>query len=507
MSGGGPAGTQTGGGDPMDPEKAQGGEGDSGKSLLATNDLVYILPPDLSVSVNQTHKNQFFQSNSYNNNQRAVCILNTGADYGDLRNSSFDFTIGVTADANTTLAYLGRNGSILNIIKSITISSRSGDELSRIQDFNLLSYHQNVLRYDEQWHSTVGQSIGYRQYLNNNAAGSLQQQRFSIPLYLLSDFFGYGRLMPSMVLSGLRIEIEWATPGEAFLAFNAADRNLNPNSGALAITAFTITDPLISIRSVQLTDATQRSLNEMSATNGLELVYCDYERTDRVEPAQQVNLEIRKAASRALKAFAITRNSARVSGEHHGRADSLRSDAWSFTNWQWQLGSLYFPQQPVSTTGAASDILTASYKHALIAYEKYCTKTNKRAALRLYKNGPIESRLFVADNIDLLGAANGLSPYSRSTPVADQDYQSFGEVANADFDYGTFAEGNGMVATTLERSDLFNLSGVPINNSRVLAIRAFNSFPVPAGTANVVTAYLKYVRLARVFLNNVEVEQ
>lgn len=46
-----------------DEKKAEaGGSADTGGSLLATNDLVYILPPDLSVSVNQTHKNQFFDA-------------------------------------------------------------------------------------------------------------------------------------------------------------------------------------------------------------------------------------------------------------------------------------------------------------------------------------------------------------------------------------------------------------------------------------------------------------
>lgn len=61
------------------------------QGMLAVNDLTYLLEPDLSVAVNVTHKNHFFQSNSYTNSQRAVCILNSGADYIDTRDSYLQF--------------------------------------------------------------------------------------------------------------------------------------------------------------------------------------------------------------------------------------------------------------------------------------------------------------------------------------------------------------------------------------------------------------------------------
>jgi hypothetical protein len=490
-----------------DEKKAEaGGSADTGGSLLATNDLVYILPPDLSVSVNQTHKNQFFQSNTYKHTQRAVCILNTGADYGDLRNSSLEFGIRVDineskdpAEPREGIGYFGRSGSILNVIKSITISSRSGDEISRIQDFNLLSYHQNQLRYDHNWHETVGQEIGEGSHVISTVSGNanFQEQRFSIPLYLLSDFFGYGRLMPSMVLSGLRVEIEWATPEEAFLVTSAFSRAAGQDADQVdqAITGYSIENPFISIRAVQLTDATQRSLNELSATNGLELVYCDYERTDRTEATQTLNMEIRKAASRALKAIVVNRTTAETNSASF---DSFRTRLWDYTQYQWQLGSLYYPQQPVAQKTNQYDIIPQAYKHALIAYEKYKSTTpGKCAGLNLYKRGAHGETSILVDgleNVDL----EGLSPYA-SGPAQSL----LGETAEALFDYGTYANGSSVIATTLERSDLFNLSGVPINNSRVLAIRArFN-----AAAGRTVTSYLKYVRLARVFLNNVEVEQ
>jgi len=516
------------------PGDGSGPQGKDRDGLLATNDLVYILPPDLSVSVNQTHKNQYFQSNTYTNTQRGVCILNTGADYGDLRHSTLE--LGIQMDAAATRAgWFGRHGSILNIIKSITISSRSGDEISRIQDFNLLSYHQNPLRYDQQWINTVGGTIGYGQYLHRKEEGNanFRTQRFSIPLYLLSDFFGYGRLMPSAVLSGLRIEIEWANPSEAFLCVNTATRAALAADG---VTGYTIDNPYVSIRAVQLTDATQRTLNELSASNGLELVYCDYERTDRsLGAAGNLNMEIRKAASRALKAFVVTRVTADISGAAAFNKDSFKSLPWGYTNWQWQLGSLYYPQQPVKTTNTDTgyEICAESYKHALIAHDKFKGNNGKSAALGLYKNpsSASASRLTTGSyKINLLEAAIGFdSPYTPdrfeykaadgtpNTLITQWQYKpGIGEEQKAVSEFGTFANGNACLAVTLERSDLFNLSGVPINNSRVLAIRADYTAGDAAGVGGQlpqativksVSSFLKYVRLARVFLNNVEVEQ
>ena len=493
---------------------------DNSYSLLSTNDLVYILPPDLSVSVNQTHKNQFFQSSSYTDNQRGICIFNTGADYGDLRNSSLEFGVNWTGANNACLAYLGRNGSILNLIKSITISSRSGDELARIQDFNLLSYHRNQLKWGKEFFNTVGQGMGQgttlipdNHLLANTNAEYLGVQRFSIPMYMLTDFFSYSRLMPAQVLSGLRVEIEWARPAEAFISYatTTAFADTHP-----AITTYTIDNPYFAIRSVQLTDATQRALNELSATNGLELVYCDYERTDSVQTTNQFHMEIRKACSRALQAMMITRVSANTSDLAH---DSLKSEAWDTTQWQFQLGSLYYPQQPVQTSDTTASgphqILPETYKHALIAFDKYkCLVPGKTAALPLYTHpdsglGSTSKTThpgLIADSGHTYGK---ISPaYGSVDPTLDTKMYTVAllgidESLEHPYHYGTFAAGNSCIATTLERSDLFNLSGVPINNARVLAVRSSYTTTV----SRQFTAFLKYVRLARVFLNNVEVEQ
>lgn len=490
-------------------EKTGGGGGGQRQGMLAVNDLNYVLAPDLSVSVNNTFKNHYFQSNVYTNNQRGICILNSGSDYGDMRSSTLNFMVRITtptpAIAAGVNASFGKNGSILNIIRALTISSRSGDEISRVQDLNHLSNIMNPFRYSENWMNTVGQAAGFGGYLDGNQTDKASLDvPFSIPLYLLSDFFNYSRLTPAMVLAGLRIEIEWEDPGIAFQAVNAvADAAVIANQ---VITGYTITNPYVSMRSVQLTDGTQRALNEMSAVNGLEIVYCDYERTETLLAltATSSNVEVRKAASRALKAFMSVRKIPTTAG----LADSFRSEPWDYVQWQWQLGSLYFPQQPVkSYNSVVANGIPESYQHTLVAFNTYkgdqprcsaCPMRNKvkhleQNTFELIANTYADAQLPKGKNYTAVGTSSWAEPANGRIGLA-------ASVVGRD---GTFANGRSTICCLLERSDLFNLTGVPINNARVLNAQA----TFGTGTARSVTIFLKYVRLARVFLNNVEVEQ
>ena len=77
---------------------------DESKGMIVMNDLVYKLEPDMSVAVNKTHKNHYFQQTSYKNTQPAICILNSGADYIDTRQSFLHFSVDlscVTAPVKT----------------------------------------------------------------------------------------------------------------------------------------------------------------------------------------------------------------------------------------------------------------------------------------------------------------------------------------------------------------------------------------------------------------------
>ena len=562
----------------METGEAAGGDPRGNRQgLLAVNDLNFVMPPDLSVSVNNTFKNHFTQSSSYSNQQRAVLIFNSGADYGDMRCSTLNLSITHTSP---NFAFFGKNGSILNIIRSITLSSRSGDEISRVTDLNHLCQQTIPFKYSKNWMETVGQGIGIGEGVYPTGH-NIAKRTFSIPLYLLSDFFAYGRLMPAMVLSGMKIDIEWEDPAIAF-------QSITPTADTVpvgAVSSYTVDNIFVALRSVQLTDRTQRVLNEMSAVNGLEIVYCDHERTEvDNQSSTTLHLEVRKAASRALKAYITARPTADTTS---GLKDSFRTESFDYLQWQWQLGSLYFPQQPIKATEQTpSRAIPESYQHTLVAFNTYKGDQTRCSACPLRKKGDyldtsavayVDDSTVVAPTGTFAITAAGLGldrldgtgttfttefavgdhfyhPAARTSanlrtvtaitsdtnlqftpavgadvagPSTDWDTYRTGDVmkgtefeggrttwhqdtnvranylGSADGHDGTFANGRTVLTVLLERSDLFNLTGVPINNSRVLSCHATFKTTRP----RIVTIFLKYVRLARVFLNNVEVEQ
>ena len=464
------------------------------QGLIAVNDLNYVLEPDLSVASNKTHKTHFFQNSTYTPGQNAICILNSGADYIDTRRSWLQFDV-QTNDVTTQVPFsdaqagvrerahidgrdlqkFGSSGSACNFIKQLTVSTRSGDVLCQLFDFNLMSAMMLPITYDKDWFDSVGTAMAYGGFITAN-----NTSRFIIPMYILSPLFAYGRLMPAMLMSGLRIEIVWEDANKAYYSLGGPDGHSSQ---------YIVQDPQFHLSSVQLSDSIQRALNELSATNGLEIVYCDYEKDQHSSGGAltQLNMEVRKSCSRALKAFARVRVTSSTDAGYPAPAgrDNFRSEiSFPFLEYQWRLGSLYFPQQPVR---AKSDNVSDRAGMAVSSYVNLLEASDK------YHGGAIKS-----SHIPL-------------TAKSDQAINNTLCHFNA---LGSFCADQHMLGVTLERSTMFNLAGIPVNNSRVLSLNAklfpTTSEPGVGPAANFerqVTVFLKYVRLARVFLNNVEVEQ
>ena len=532
-------------------------ESNGTSGLLGANDLDYTMEPDLSVAVNVTHKNHSFQSNSYTSAQRAVCILNSGADYIDTRSSYLSIKLdnsplgGVVA--RSPRRYFGMDGSILNIFKTVTISTKSGDEISRITDCNHLNAALNGYRFSRDWELTVGSQIGLGKSFKGDAdgdGGDLSNNVYIIPLYLLSDFFAYGRLIPALLMSGLRIEIEWALPEEAFMLTDAGTWAVGitqvpvpPPSSAGLTGAYGVSNLHVGLKSVTLTDATQRALNEQSAVNGLEIMYCDWDRTQARfsdVSTQEGTVEVRKACSRALKAFVRVRD---IDKDNTYAYDSFASSGrFDVAEYQFQLGSLYFPQQPLRSADRArpTDILREAYHHTLETCGKNhpnsdrparsCTDHHShlsggpdiwRVPRGAYDGAPHGGHPSYHINDSFYGNASNSeinSALLESGCIYDENEQT------AFADMGTFGCLSTTLGVSLERSSLFNLAGVPINNSRALRLNIkwggkllVNQPAYPQDTfdltfptvdkARIVDVYLKYVKMARIFLNNVEIEQ
>lgn len=260
----------------------------------------------------------------------------------------------------------------------------------------------------------------------------------------------------------------------------------------------------------QLTDAAQRAVNATSAHNGLEIVYYDFENTQAPAEKDEVHIEVKKAVSRAMKAIAVVRPTD-TSGTNATTAVKVHTNTfacqpWNVKDYQWQLGALYFPHQRIEGKGSPGDGLayTASmgYYEALDAFSGLAPKRN-------YCNVDFDE--FTGLAVDQsskrsLGTTQLFLPQSATgLPLASSGAAASRQVTHQDPCY----RGHGIIAQTLERSGIFEMSGYPINNSRVLVLHAAFDGANTDDTANQtrnIDIFLKYIKIARVFMQMVEVE-
>lgn len=532
------------------------GEGNKQNMMINVNNLNYLLEPDLTVAVNSTYKKHFFNADIYSSTRSAVCILNSGADYLDFRRSylSFDFALKaydkgtttektqVTSKRSEAAKWSFGAGGATSLIQRITVQSRSGDEICRIENAALLYHIETNYCYDQEWKETVGssfmqdpESIAGHTYTHP----SQTKKRIHIPLYLLSGFFNYERLMPSMLCSGLRITIDWANVENAIVVTNpssTADLGTDPTHTLNLDFSYEVSRVELDMKSVQLTDSCQRYLNEVSATAGLEIVYADYNNTIHQIPTNggEVNMEVRQACSRALKAFARIRSN--VERQLY-QFDSNASGLWPFSQWQWRLGSLYFPQQPVVAKNVES------WKKISLYQDKTDGAKGNSPLADADAVPAYPGDLFLNNSRETY--MHALEMFGKSDPNGPRTSVSYDMFINNGYVTGTTGvkdkEGtvldvkrpHAIIPVNLERSTIFSLSGVPINNSRVLSLQAtiqaggktsgvwtsdqvgnttgsyVGTHVIPEGSTYNHTAdiFLQYVKLARVFLNNVEIEQ
>jgi hypothetical protein len=295
--------------------------------------------------------------------------------------------------------------------------------------------------------------------------------------------------------------------GDSAVKTNALT-NVFSGGNASFETQYNVYVPRVICMCNQLTDAAQRAVNATSAHNGLEIVYYDFENTQAPAEKDEVHVEVKKAVSRAMKAIAVIRPTD-TSGTNASTAIKVHTNTfacqpWNVKDYQWQLGALYFPHQRIEGKGSEGDGLayTASmaYYEALDAFSGFAPKRN-------YCNVDFDEFTGLAvDNSSKrsLGTTQLFLPQPASGLPLAADGASR-QVTHQDPCY----RGHGIIAQTLERSGIFELSGYPINNSRVLVLHAAFDSANTEDTANQtrnIDIFLKYVKIARVFMQMVEVE-
>ena len=414
------------------------------QGIIDVNNLSYNLKPDLSVTTSRTTTTQFFQNQDYAENSTMVCILNTGASFIYGPNSTITLDIQVARVTGTLEeekgCYFPAPGSAANIFSRITIMSRSGVVLERIDSVNVLSAIKFKYEHDLSYQNSVGTLMGYNNLESPFLSNARAKQRFVIPMSQISGLFAYPNLLPSALMSGLRIEIALAPAYQAF--------SLIENSPANFTYKYSVINPRIQCDAYMLTDSVMRTLNEAAASSGLEVVFPTYFTTIQSRSSTLLNMESRRACSRALSAFYLEQVPVDGWLIKTSTVASKAIDQGGPISVQFRAGSLYFPNTAISDASA----LVAgpeNFQMALQCFNKYNT--------------------------------------SISSSVKYVDYTTNGSL---------------VLGTTLERSTALDLTGIPLSNSRVLALNA------TFANATTVTCYLflEYVTLARVFISNCTVE-
>jgi len=274
-------------------------------------------------------------------------------------------------------------------------------------------------------------------------------------------------------------------------------------------TQYNVYVPRVICHCNQLTDAAQRAINATSAHNGLEIVYYDFENTQAPAEKEEMHVEVKKAVSRAMKAIAVIRptdtSATNVSTAVKVHTNTFAAQPWNVKDYQWQLGALYFPHQRIEGKGSDPDGLAytaaMAYYEALDCFSGFAPKRN-------YANVEYDEFTGLATDQSsktYLGTTGDLGFAQLGSGLATASSSLARKVTHQDPGYRC----NGVIAQSLERSGIFELSGLPINNSRVLVLHAaFDPSSTTDADAQLrnVDIFLKYVKVARVFMQMVEVE-
>ena len=412
-------------------------------SDMLVNNLVYRQPSALSLATQRTYTRHFPQVQTYSAGQTMVFDLTSGSSYVDPENSYLTFKVQLKTSGAAISANFA-SGSAMNLIRQVTIRSRSGTELDRVELANVWSRLEYANSLSDAYLTRQGAMEGWGAardgatdpaIVSNTAAA-----RFCIPLCRLSHFFKpsqAGQKLPPQLISGLHMEIIFEDVKTAFFrkAGLAAD-----------FAGYDISNIAIVADSVMMTDDVQRTINRESADNGLEICYQRVftAQTALVIGSESANVSVRKAVSQCRSVFTVCMDKTKLLDVD---ADSFLSVPFDATLWQYRLGSIYFPKERIQTDGTVGDS-SESYLQQMQVWNKL-------------KHVYDESSVSLTD----------------------------------------FGNKYGVLAASFERDQSLELSALPVNNSRTVELDVqWSGVTSPALTRQLVS-FLVYSSVSRSFID------
>lgn len=372
-------------------------------------------------------------------NTTVIFDWNTGNSFIDPANSYLKFKLKATSTTGAAAPpTFGTYGSALNIFKEIRIRSKSGTELNRTENANLMNNY--LLQYGKT--TNYINTIGGSYYLNStespfNTANTLISE-ICIPLRDLDSFFRpiKGVLIPPQIASGLHIEF----------AIESVARIFKDPAGYFGVNSvLELQDISLSLDTVNLTDETAKIVNAESSMSGLEYSYTRYHNVNSIYAAgtSSINLQISKAVSQATQIFTILQNN---TNSNLSTVDSLISDSFKVQSWNYRLGSTYYPHQSVIENLNSTYNGNQSYILAMSSFEKL-------------------KMPFQESSVTLNKFSNSLSIFS----------------------------------VDLQRSQALQVSGLPINNSRILELNLTRDATGDLTNKLEVNAFLAYISVCKAY--------
>lgn len=316
---------------------------------------------------------------------------------------------------------------------------------------------------------------------------------FVIPVtHLLGCFNPYLKvLIPNVLLAGATLTIRIKNLAEPLimtgcgLHYNAADDNnsrltyaRNLANQAQIYQIYFLWD------CYQMNDAVIKKINEISATtNGLTYMFDTFDWASTPAPTTgTIEAQVSQARTRVKYSFAVVRDNTSLTNPYipsmcsegvsqrfvgpYATQEEMDTYAQTVNSYQAVLGSLYFPQQPLTS-------ISEFYMNQLYIFRKTWQDDKDCAVL---------------GKEDFAGA-KGNAIYAAGVPVAPTEDPNW-----------TFPYGMGVFGFTAERSCLLQLTGQTLSNARLLRHR-FNFLAAPvSGGPRIIDVFTNFTRQAKIYL-------
>lgn len=418
---------------------------DSIPTLMGLNGLIYKVPMDSSLSVQRNLQTFNFDSTSYNNASPSMSVnFQAGAGYINCATSYVSLEIKVTkGEGSETKAWGFGIGSASNLFRTNIVTTRSGAEVDRFQNANVILPHIHRGKNPAEWFKSVGALAGYSSEKEikkeDNVYDETETHQFIIPLSHFAGIFTSKQLMPSQLASGMRLDCQLEGVLTALRAYKGQVTAAEPYEDAKL--TYTITNPKLVLDVSILSDGALAQLTQQAGKNGLEYSFSTYANESSTTSTTAINVQFSRSVARALRCYVVPRETSELNKTAVDSFDTGTTNKVVYNRLQFQIGSTYFPNREIQNNAQA-----------------------------------------YANLLQTLGQFSG---------------HAYGDLNKKDFDDNGFA----VASSAFETSALIRASGTSVNNSRSLLI----NLNLSDSLSRDVQSYLEYQVILRANLANVNV--